>query len=117
MVKQGKKEPAGADAVISRTLNRHILPQPSDVGCLMLHQHQSPAAGAKGLDANELALLFTIRVQHDVDRITRDVLYLLYDVRVPVLRINRSNGKKSAHKHLKHEIGSKRRKVEKSGVH
>ena len=44
----------------------------------MLDQHQSSAAGTKGLDANKLTLLFTIRVQYDMDRITGDVLYLLY---------------------------------------
>ena len=52
----------------------------------MLDQHQSPAAGTKGLDANELTLFFAVRVQYGMDGITRDVLYLLYYVRVPVLR-------------------------------
>lgn len=51
----------------------------------MLHQHQSPAAGTKGLDANKLALFFTVRVQYDMDRITSDVLYLLHEVGVPIL--------------------------------
>ena len=51
----------------------------------MLDQHQSSAAGTKGLDANKLALLFTVRVQYDMDRITGDVLYLLYEIRIPIL--------------------------------
>ena len=51
----------------------------------MLYQHQSPAAGTKGFDANKLALFFAVRIQYDVDRITRDVLYLLYNIRVPIL--------------------------------
>ena len=79
------KRPAGTGAIISHTLNGHVLPQPSDVRCLMLHQHQSPAAGTKGLDANELTLFFAVGIQYDMDRITRDVLYLLYDIRVPIL--------------------------------
>jgi len=58
----------------------------------MLNQHQSPAAGAKSLDANELALLFAIRVQYYVDRITGDVLYLLYQIRIPILyRVSNAN--------------------------
>ena len=51
----------------------------------MLNQHQSPAAGTKGLDANKLTFLFAVPVQYDVDRITRDVLYLLYKIRIPIL--------------------------------
>ena len=51
----------------------------------MLDEHQSPTAGTKGLDANKLALLFTVRVQYDVDRITGDILYLLYEIRIPIL--------------------------------
>jgi hypothetical protein len=51
----------------------------------VLDQHQSSAAGTKGLDANQLALLFAVRIQYDVDRITRDVLDLPDDVRVPIL--------------------------------
>lgn len=57
----------------------------------MLHQHQSPAAGTKGLDANKLTFFFAVGIQYDMNRVTRDVLYLLYDVRVPILctRFNR----------------------------
>lgn len=51
----------------------------------MLYEHQSPAAGTKSLDANELALFFTVRIQYDMDRIARDVLYLLDDVGVSIL--------------------------------
>jgi len=51
----------------------------------MLDQHQPSAAGTKGLDTNELALLFTVSVQYDMDRITGDVLYLLYEIRIPIL--------------------------------
>jgi len=58
----------------------------------MLDQHQSPAAGTKGLDANKLTLLFTVRVQYDMDRITGDVLYLLYEIRIPILfRVSNAN--------------------------
>lgn len=51
----------------------------------MLHEHQSPAAGTKGFDTDKLALFFAVRIQYDMDRITRDVLYLLYYIWVPIL--------------------------------
>jgi hypothetical protein len=54
----------------------------------MLYQHQSSAAGTKGFDANKLTLFFAIRIQYNMDRITRDVLYLLHDIRVPILFID-----------------------------
>ena len=54
----------------------------------MLNQHQSPAAGTKGLDANKLTLFFAVRIQYDMDRIVRGVLYLLYDVGVPILCVD-----------------------------
>lgn len=51
----------------------------------MLYQHQSSAPRAKSLDADKLTLFFAIRVQSEMDRIARDVLYLLHDIGVPVL--------------------------------